>query len=538
MRITHKRIFALVLAIFSIYPTAAQQNKPLTAKQMRWQHLDLANDSVYGVSMDRAYHELLKDRKKKTVIVAIIDSGIDTLHEDLKPVLWNNSKEKGHDEDHNGYKNDKHGWNFLGTKQENISFRPGLEYFRVYLSYKNLCGRQSDEDILTSGTPECRTWLSAKKEFKTDSASKISSNVRFWKQIVSEDSMWQKVLGKAVYTIGDLKQQLKQAGTNKNEHHMPIVLSQDSTRTNRDQLDQIEKSKARMFERYSQDPSIYRAETIGDNYMDFADRYYGNSRVNTGNREVNHGTHVAGIIGAVRNNSLGMDGLADAVRTMAIRAVPYNADEYDKDVALAIRYAVDNGAKVINMSFGKSYSPQQKWVEDAMLYAASKDVLLIHASGNDASNIDSLNCYPTSKLSDGRFASNVITVGASGSMRKDLVARFSNYGKQSVDVFAPGVQIYSTVFQEFGAKYALYDGTSMAAPVVAGVAGMLRSYFPKLSASQIKDIIEQSVTRIDGYVTQPGPKQKQVHMTDLCKTGGIINAYKAVELAKKTKKQR
>jgi len=267
---------------------------------------------------------------------------------------------------------------------------------------------------------------------------------------------------------------------------------------------------------------------VGDNYNNPEEHYYGAADV-TG-PGADHGTHVAGIIGAARNNSIGINGIADNVLLMSVRAVP-NGDERDKDVANAIRYAADNGAKVINMSFGKPYSPNKKVVDEAVKYAMSKDVLLIHAAGNDGQNLDSTIFYPNRDYEDGKGTANAwIEVGASGPGDDEtLVASFSNYSKTGVDVFAPGVAIYSSTP---GSKYDYHDGTSMAAPVVTGLAALIRSYYPKLKAVQVKEIILKSVTKVNHPVTIfINGEPKQVQMTDVCNTGGVVNAYNALKLA-------
>jgi subtilisin family serine protease len=273
-----------------------------------------------------------------------------------------------------------------------------------------------------------------------------------------------------------------------------------------------------------------REEIIKDNYYNINDRFYGNNDVM--GPSALHGTHVAGIIGAQRGNGKGIDGIADNVKLMTVRAVP-DGDEYDKDIALAIKYAVDNGAKVINLSFGKEISPQKKWVDEAVRYAEIKDVLLVHAAGNDGENNDTVNNYPSPELTTFRVkATNFITVGASSDpkINGNYVADFSNYGKNTVDVFAPGVKIYSTA--PGSNSYKFLQGTSMAAPVVAGVAAIVRSYYPALSAKQVKYVLEKSVVTLDSTlkVTRPGTKQK-VPFSTLCTSGGWINAYNAVKLA-------
>jgi subtilisin family serine protease len=276
-------------------------------------------------------------------------------------------------------------------------------------------------------------------------------------------------------------------------------------------------------------PKDYRGEIVKDKADDINDRFYGNNDIMANTPF--HGTHVAGIIAAVRNNNKGIDGIADNVKIMAIRAVP-DGDEHDKDIALAIRYAVDQGARVINMSFGKSFSPEKVWVDEAVKYAESKNVLLIHAAGNDASNVDSVDNFPNPSLAaSGKKASNWLTVGASGDTKNGgLVASFSNFGKTEVDVFAPGHQIYSTI--PGGTTYGDASGTSMASPVTAGVAAFLLSYYPTLTAQQVKQVIEASAVVPAEKVKMPRAGTS-VSLASLSKTGGIINAYEAVKLAEK-----
>jgi cell wall-associated protease len=227
--------------------------------------------------------------------------------------------------------------------------------------------------------------------------------------------------------------------------------------------------------------------------------------------------------------------VADNVSIMVIRAVP-DGDEHDKDVANAIRYAVDNGAWVVNMSFGKSFSPRKAWVDEAVRYAESKDVLLVHAAGNDAKDIDVEDNFPNNRYGDdrSRTARNWITVGASGPTLKELTASFSNYGKD-VDVFSPGVEIYSTL--PGGDQYGNQQGTSMASPVTAGIAALLLSHYPELSAVQVKDVIEKSVTKVTAKVAKPGTED-EVSLSDISKTGGIVNAYEALRLAATVKGER
>ena len=264
-------------------------------------------------------------------------------------------------------------------------------------------------------------------------------------------------------------------------------------------------------------------------YEDLNNRNYGNGNVKGPDVEdALHGTHVAGIIAQLRGNGIGGDGVvAKNVEIMAVRAVP-NGDEFDKDIALAIRYAVDNGAKVINGSFGKDYSPHKEWVWDAIKYAESKDVLIVHAAGNDSKDVDVEPNFPTDEVNGKEIADNLITIGALNTATgSKMVADFSNYGQKNVDVFAPGVKIYATIPNN---KYKYEQGTSMASPNAAGVAALIRSYYPSLTASQVKHILMDSGVAIPGNVAV-GEEKVQIPFSNTCVSGKIVNAYNAILMA-------
>ena len=525
-----------------------------------WHLLDLKESGVYGISLDKAY-EFLKGKKSKPVVVAVIDGGIDTLHEDLKEVLWRNQKEipgNGIDDDKNGYVDDIYGWNFLGGKDGRNITKESLERDRIYHQYKEKYeGKEINPENLSKDEKEVYAmWKKTKEELFSKEDEDDAMDLVFLKMayqnMVKTDLILQKALGKTDFTGKDLEnfipgdERLKMA----KEAFLGIMKDNDMMEgTNKDLMDDFKEyveSKERNAEAKEKAPKNYREEIVKDNYSDFSDRYYGNNIVYPGNdRSTFHGTHVAGIIGAKRNNDIGIDGVADNVRIMAIRVVP-DGDERDKDVALAIRYAVDNGAQVVNMSFGKYFSPEKKWVDEAVKYAESKGVLLVAAAGNEARNSDSSRHFPTRILNDGTVAGNWISVGASSDLSVEqhkedgvkynsLIANFSNYGKTDVDVFAPGMKIYSTIPE--GNKYGNAQGTSMASPVVAGLAAMILEYFPALSAEQVKYAIEKSVVAPGFKVNMPGT-EKEVDMSELCKSGGIINAYEAVKLASALKGER
>lgn len=507
-----------------------------------WHMLDKAKDGFQGISIDKAYEFVsTKKIKSNTVIVAVIDSGIDTLHEDLKPVLWKNTKEipgNGIDDDKNGYVDDVFGWNFLGGRDGRNVEQDSYEAARVYHKYKDKWGAKENvqvESLSPADAFEYQMWVRAKNEIVGDvNPLEVLQLRRMSKTMKTGDSIIRQDLKKEEYSCKELTSYSSgnSSAVRVKEILLSICRANDNEEiTNQQILDQLEGDLNKM-EASEVAPKNYRADIVQDNYEDFNDRFYGNNNVMVSNKSALHGTHVSGIIAAVRKNGVGMDGVADNVRIMTLRAVP-DGDEHDKDIALAIRYAVDNGAQVINMSFGKSFSPEKKWVDEAVRYAESKGVLLVHAAGNDAKNLDTTFNFPSPQLLDGKRPNNWITVGASGDPKAGgLTAGFSNYGKKEVDVFAPGVKIYSTV--PGGNTYQNLQGTSMASPVVAGLAAFIMSYYPTLSAAQVKTIIEKSAGKPGTMVRNPG-NDEMVDLSELSKSGGIINAYEAIKLASVTK---
>ncbi len=507
-----------------------------------WHLKDKEADGLQGISLNKAY-DFLKGKKSLPVIVAVIDSGIDTLHEDLKPVLWINAKEipgNGKDDDNNGYADDVHGWNFLGSKDGKNVDEDSYEAARIYHQLKEKYNNFSDASSLSTENQDEYKMFARAKDNLESGATEAIGNLLFLKNIFNKSSIADSLLRivfKPSYNGNELAG--FKPGNSKETEAKAVMQALysgfDMMEANNISLmkefTEYYKGQERKAESLDSPPPAYRQNIVKDIYQDFNDRYYGNKDIMAAHSS--HGTHVSGIIAAARNNGVGMDGVADNVRIMVLRAVP-DGDEHDKDIALAIRYAVDHGAKVINMSFGKSFSPQKKWVDDAVRYAHSKDVLLVHAAGNDGKNIDSSENYPDQVFADTKtIAPNFITVGASGDKKTGgLAADFSNYGKSKVDVFAPGVKIYSCI--PGGNTYGFQQGTSMASPVVAGIAAMLRSYYPQLSAEQIKYCIENGVVKIEENVKKPGAEDEET-FASLSRTGGIVNAYQAVKVAETIK---
>lgn len=495
-----------------------------TFAQKGWQHKDLSADSIYGISTEKTY-EFLKGKKAKTVRIAVIDSGIDTAHADLREVLWQNKKEKanGRDDDRNGYIDDVHGWNFLGSSKGNIQYET-MELTRLVRE-----GQQRFPDLnnLPADTNGLALYKSRLKQWKVRKSKADRQLAGITSARLVMDTIFLNI-GKTNPSREDLLA------------YQPRTMAETSVRSMMIQGSKEYSSLASYVEtevdgalKHSKDEVDYSLNVdydpralVGDSNL--TDTHYGNA--DAMGPSPRHGTHVAGIIGAVRGNGIGLDGVADHVEIMSVRTVP-DGDERDKDVANAIRYAVDNGARIINMSFGKHFSPNKSMVDEAVKYAMKKDVLIVHAAGNDALDLDVEENYPNPIYADGSGTAGAwLNVGASGSHAgADLPAVFSNYGQHRVDVFAPGVGIWSSVP---GSGYADMDGTSMAAPVVTGIAALIRSYYPKLTAVQVKEIIMASVVKYDGNVMYRKNGVRMVApFSTLSISGGVVNAAKALELA-------
>lgn len=533
------RVFLLLIAGL-VFANGFAQTSVKTDVPRGWHLLSKQTSGYYGIGLDQAY-DFLKGKKSTPVIVAVIDSGVDTTHEDLKPILWHNPGEipgNGIDDDKNGYVDDVYGWNFLGGRDGKNVKEDSYEAARVYHAYKDKFENVTDPSTLSKeDQEEYAIWVKAKQDVVGEvDLSLLEKYQQIEKDMIAGDSIIQFDLKKKEYNCKDLEGYNPASITaQKLKHTMTYIcsLNKNNDITNEQILEDLQ-GEIRKMESAEKAPPDYRGDIVKDNYNDFNDRFYGNNDVMANTPF--HGTHVSGIIAAARNNGLGIDGIADNVRIMMVRAVP-DGDEHDKDIALAIRYAVDNGAKVINMSFGKGFSPQKEWVDDAVRYAQSKGVLLVHAAGNDAADIDTAWNFPTPVYkTDGKRADNWVTVGASGDPQLGgLAASFSNYGKKEVDVFAPGVKIYSTI--PGGNTYGEAQGTSMASPVVAGVAALILEYYPNLSAEQVKYVIEKSSTKPELEVKVPGA-DTEVAMSELSTTGGLLNAYEAVKLASTLKGDR
>ena len=522
-----KVIYLALSLLFFIAGGATAQEKPAE----NWFHLDAQENEVNGVSTEKAY-EYLKGRESKTVIVAVIDSGIDVDHEDLKDNVWTNSDEiagNGIDDDNNGFIDDVHGWNFIGGKDGKNVNHESLEVTR---EYKKL--QPKYENKKASKKADYLYWIKVRDGYLT-SSKKANTQYSYYDSVRSSMIRYNQLMTAYLEVDHLTVEELTKVSTeDKVITDATGFLGSWLPRFGGMPMEEVAKNFDRAVEhfenqsKYSYSLDLDTRTIVGDDPTNLKEVGYGNNDVIGADTDNMHGTHVAGTIGAVRGNEIGMDGVANNVQIMAVRAVP-DGDERDKDVANAIRYAVDNGAQIINMSFGKGFSPNKSYVDDAVKYAESKGVLLVHAAGNSGENTDEENNFPTKKIGK-KVASNWIEVGASAWGEGDkLAASFSNYGKTNVDLFAPGVDIYATFPNN---EYNSISGTSMASPVTAGVAAMLLSYFPELSATDLKEIMMKSVRTFDGLmVAKPGSREDKIDFAELSTSGGIVNAYEAVKLA-------
>ncbi len=506
-------------------PPATQPPAPASAATRKreaapnWHLLDETADRTLGISLNLARRELLAGKQpRRTVVVAVIDGGVDTAHVDLRANLWRNAKEvagNSRDDDGNGFVDDVFGWNFIGGADGRSVHWDTWEVTRLHAA----CQRQA-APVGTSCDSVAKDFQEKKSEAErtlgrvNEIEPAYQRAVQILKQALRTDSITPERLrslgpsSPAVQQAREQYQQISDAGIT------PKVFAE----TRKELEEQL---------KYKLDLAFDPRAIVGDDPANLTEKRYGNQDVM--GPDAKHGTHVAGIIGAVRDNNVGIDGIAPAVRIMAVRAVP-EGDERDKDVANAVRYAVDNGAQIINMSFGKDWSPNKGIVDEAMRYADAKGVLLVHAAGNDGEDLALHSNFPTPVLNDRSRVRNWIEVGATSWRGADsLAAPFSNYGRQQVDVFAPGEDILSTVP---GGGVERQSGTSMAAPVVSGLAALIMAYYPDLSAADVKRVIIESAYRYaDRTTRRPGAEAERVSFGTLSASGAIVNAFSALRMA-------
>lgn len=551
-----KWVLTLTAACTFTVMAAAQELQEEKAPE-NWFNLDPETDKVPGISTERAYKELLVNLKADTVIVAVIDGGVEVDHEDLLGKIWVNPEEKKgneKDDDKNGYEDDIYGWDFIGGQDGQDVHHDNLEVTRLVREMAPTYEHADTSNLNAAQKAGYRRYISLKEIVDTE-LSEAKDGFDNYSSFYKVLQAFAEKIGKEEISKEDV-QNYEPLGEY-DEAVKSVVLQnlEDTGLSFRDFMANVKEGVEYFGSKvkYHYNTDFNPRDIVQDNYNDPRQRFYGNNEVE--GPDARHGTHVAGIIAANRANSIGIKGVAAPVKIMAIRTVP-DGDERDKDVANAIRYAAENGAKVINMSFGKGYSPDKEVVDEAVKYALSRDVLLVHAAGNDGSNVDGKPNYPSPYFEDaaegaGQGTSPSASQGSSKSTGQDssqragawievgastwmggekLPAEFSNYGAERVDLFAPGYRIHSTVPDS---KYEDLDGTSMAAPVVAGAAALIRAYYPELSAIQVKQALVSSVTPVDWEVIKPGTENELVKMTDLCASGGILNVHNALQAAAK-----
>jgi cell wall-associated protease len=518
------------------------KKRKLTENELKdWQFKDFKKDTIAGISLEKAYQEIIKNKKGKPIIVAVLDTELDINHEDLKPAIWINKKEipkNGKDDDHNGYIDDVNGWNFLGnSKGESIIYQ-NTEATRIIKKFKKNKTTEPNFDNKKDSLLYSKALIRKVKDLEDINAEKEATENHL-KKFEKSLKTCKSIFLNENFTISKLDSLYKIYKVNNPEIAKDIYYMKNTVRHgyskswyeeyNKKTLDQL----ATTF-----NDSYYDRNIPGDNEEDINDKYYGNNDISKNAKWAYHATQVSGLIAADRKNRIGINGFSDNIKILGINAITIGGSENDKDVALGIRYAVDSGAKVINMSFGKTLSLHEDWVIDAMKYAEKKDVLLVIAAGNSSENADEVPSYPIDYDEETgiEFCNNFITVGASSyGINEYLPVGFSNYGKKNVDVFAPGYFLYTT---DATSKYVYNDGTSLACAMVSGTAALIRSYYPKLTASQVKQIIMDSGVAYDMEVIVPGTTDKKVKFSELSKSGKVVNVYNALLMAKEMNKKK
>jgi subtilisin family serine protease len=514
----------------------SEEGDKKTVEEQNWHHLDPKTNKLAGISTDKAYKELLVGKPMVNVVVAVLDGGVDINHEDLIHKIWVNQREiagNGIDDDNNGYIDDIHGWNFIGNAEGKNLDKVTLEITRVYKTLSEKFKHANPVALKGAELDEYNGYLKIKAAFnaKYEKAKKSYANFQsFAGSYLFCDSIISAILKRTDYTLSDIKS-IDAGGNAQIDQIKKYMIKLNKNGLNRVEFNQYKEYLETQVNYQLNLDFSPRAVILGDNPEVFGSQY-GNNDVIGPNPK--HGTAVAGVIAACRNNNLGMNGIADSVKIMVLRVVP-DGDEYDKDIANAIIYAANNGAQIINCSFGKAYSPQKQFVDEALKFARDKGVLIVHAAGNDAEDNDSIIHYPSNLDAFGNvIMENWITVGASASKKdKTLPALFSNYGKKTVDIFAPGRRIYTTKPQN---TYSAIDGTSFSAPMVSGTAALIKSVYPKLTSAQIKEIILKSAItypklKVIKPNEQPSKTQVKVKFSELSTTAGVLNIYTALKLA-------
>jgi subtilisin family serine protease len=543
-------LFILLVALSftdSIAQNAAETKKvkKLKIDELRnWQNLDLQQDSVPGISLNRLYNEFIKNKKGKEIIVAVIDSYIDLNHEDLKNQIWINKKEipnNNIDDDKNGYVDDTNGWNFLGNKSGESTFRLNYDAAR---RLRNLLRKNVDTTNFNGNTIDSLAYRYIQKEFqklKVKHNSKIEDAKYYQDAYISSFKRIDNIFNNKPFSLKQIDSLFKLRefdATDELYYDMYFVRDFIKTNNNKAWIDLFEERVVGELST-SLNANFNENDIIKDIETNIKDKNYGNNKVSHYSNKTWHSTMMSGMIAANRKNNVGIQGFGNQIKVMPLVISAASGTHRDKDIALAIEYAVNNGAKVINMSFGKSTPIYPEWIQKSILYAKENDVLIVVSAGNSNENLDAKYSYPNDYFSEKdveEFVDNLIVVGGiNHEANENLVYKYSNFGKKNVDIMAPATDIWCL---DPLRNYALDDGTSFAAALTSGSAALIRSHHPKLTANQVKNIILESGVTIDQKVIKPGTENEMVPFSVLCKSGKILNVYNAMKMAKEVSKKK
>lgn len=538
------------------YVTLVSKTELKPLELQTWYQKDYLLDTIPGISLDKWYHLNKKKPKSKSIIVAVIDTQIDSNHEDLQGQIWINDKEipnNGIDDDHNGYVDDINGWNFTGTKSGSPVVWSNYECVRIIRDWGPLFKNKTESQVDALDLYKYKEYQRALKKLEKETKyyknwlKSLDHHVAIYPLV--KDSL-KHFFPKEDYTYKQLDSLYKKYKINDkrykqrrddNDKDLGALISymMVSLEVNDNTLKDILDEQSQLNSIINKNLNIEYDDRllVGDN-INCLEKDYGNNKVSDTYEIIrDHSTKVSGIIATNRQNNIGINGIVQDVKIMPLNILP-KGDEHDKDITMAIQYAVDNGAKVINMSFAKEFSLHKEWVTEAFKYAEKHNVLLVHCAGNEGLDVDKNPFYPSDNDFEDykEFCSNFINVGSvTHKLDSTFVSDFSNYGKQNVDLFAPGDEIYSTSVRS---KYEFDSGTSLAAPMVSSTAALIWLYYPNLTVADVKKIIMDSGTTYDLEVLVPGTKDKKVLFSELSKSGKVLNVYNAMQLAEKVSKKK
>ncbi len=532
----NKKWILLVFAFVFIDASFAQIKS--LQDSISWIHRDARIDGIFGVGTFRAYNKL-GNKKIEPVIVAVLDSGVDTDHETLTGRIWVNEDEiagNGIDDDNNGYIDDRHGWSFLGSEKGDVK-EDQHELTREYVRYKKRYESFSTDTLDLENNEDYQYWKKVKRNFENrynetmksfSFYSGLSQNLQFF------DSLFQRELSTDIISNATLKDiqdidSIHVFGKSILQYAFEVTQQKYTIPQIVNELNVTAKYYKEVLD-MTYNVDFDARSIVGDDYLNPWERNYGNNHIKGPLSE--HGTSVASLIVNNKNKKAKMNGIAPNAVIMPVRVVP-GGDERDKDVANGIFYAVNNGAKIINLSFGKSFTAYKAVVDSAVRYAEAKGVLIIHAAGNESKNRDQTNRYPISTYNNGGKASNWIEVGANSAIKdENFIGSFSNYGKNTVDFLAPGVRVFTALPEN---RYGFNDGTSLSAPIVSGIAALVWGIYPKLSYQELIDAMLASIKKQEVHVLIPGSKEDRANLDSLIKTGGNINLYDLINYLEQKK---